>query len=421
MPSYASVFRTSGFLPSFVALSASTWGDYVARICVAFEVRERTGSDLAMASTFAVSLLPSVLGRSLLSPLADRIPAKHVLVGSDVLRTLFVLLLLLTIVQGAPLLLLLVLLFLMQLFGGPTVASYQILLTDLFPDRRAFLRARGVAVLAEQVNQAIGLAVGGVVVALLSPRAALAADAAAFALSAALFALAVRARAVAARPTPGVGGFFRDVGDGARYLAGHRVLVALLLLSLVSVWAIAAPEAVAIPYVLDHDLPEWAGGFLMASPVAGAVLGVVLVGRWQPEVAGARMLPMALLMPAPLLLTAVLPATSAWLPVLGLLWFGSGVLQAFILPLQATFALVVAPDLRGRVIGLAGASAMTTSALAFLLAGWLSEVFGPATSVTACAALSLGAIALLAARWPRRGLAEAVDVAFNEMSAGSEP
>ena len=63
--------------------------DYHERPLTALVVRERTGSDLAMAATFAASLLPSILGRSLLSPLADRLPSKHVLVGSDVVRAVF--------------------------------------------------------------------------------------------------------------------------------------------------------------------------------------------------------------------------------------------------------------------------------------------------------------------------------------------
>ena len=420
MPSYVEVFRAKGFLPAFIALSLSTWGDYIARISVAFVVRERTGSDLAMAATFAVSLLPSILGRSLLSPLADRIPYKHVLVGSDIVRSLFVVAILLAVGDGSHVALLLALLFGLELFGGPAGAAHQILLTDLFPDRRAFMRARGISTLAEQVNQAIGLSVGGVIVTALSARGALLADLATFAVSAVLFAVAVRARPVSGEPSPGLAGFVRDIVGGARYLAGHRVLTSLLALSLVAMLGVVAPEAVAIPYVLDHELPEWLGGVLMAAPVVGAVAGVVIVGRWQPEVATGRILTMALLMPVPLLVTSLIPVTAAWLPVTWLLWFASGVLQAFMLPLQATFALVVAPELRGRVIGLAGAATMSLSALAFLLAGWLSETFSPPAAVTICAVLCLGGIAVLAVRWPRRALDSAVDLAFNDAAGPRE-
>lgn len=411
--SYREVWRTRGFLPAFVALSVSTWGDYIARICVAFIVRERTGSDLAMAATFTVSLLPSILGRSLLSPLADRIPYKHVLVGSDIVRGAFVVALMAAVAAESPVWSLLVLLFGLELFGGPASAAYQILLTDLFTDRRAFLRARGMATLADQINQAIGLALGGIIVTALSPRGALVADLLSFVVSALLFGMAITSRKVAGQPSPGLRGFVRDVGQGVRYLARHRVLLALLALSIVTVFGLVAPEAAAIPYVFDHGLPQWLGGLLMAAPVAGAVVGVIVVGRWEPEVSTTRMLPMALLMPVPLLLTPLVPASAAWLPLLWALWFVSGVLQAFMLPLQATFALVVPDGLRGRVIGLAGATAMTMSALGFLVAGWLSETFSPGLAVPICAVVSLAGVAFLAARWPRAEMAEAVDSAYN--------
>ena len=413
MPSYADVLRTTGFVPAFLALSISTWGDYIARIAVALVVRERTGSDLAMAATFAASLLPSILGRSLLSPLADRIPYKHVLVGSDLVRGLFVLAILSAVAQESRVSLLLALLFALELFGGPAGASVQILLTDLFEDRRAFLRARGIFSLAEQVNQAIGLAVGGIIVTALSARGALLVDLGTFVVSAALFAVAVKARPVSGIPTPGIVGFLRDIADGARYLARHRVLLSLLTLSLFAMWGIVAPEAVAIPYVLGNGLPQWLGGVLMAAPVSGAVAGLVMVGRWQPEAASSRMIGMALLMPVPLVLSAWVPPTLGWLPAVWFLWFLSGALQAFVLPLQATFALVVAPEMRGRVIGLAGAASMTASALGFLLAGWLSESLTPRSAVAICAALSLAGVGLLAATWPSRSLEHAVDEAFN--------
>lgn len=413
MPPYAQVFLTKGFIPAFLALSISTWGDYIARIAVAFVVRERTGSDLAMAATFTVSLLPSILGRSLLSPLADRIPYKHVLIGSDVIRGMFVLAIMAAVGREGHVAILLALLFALELFGGPAGASFQILMTDLFADRRAFLRARGIATLAEQFNQAIGLAVGGIIVTALSARGALVTDLATFVVSAALFAVAVKARRVDGEPSPGIVGFFRDIAEGATHLARHRVLISLLALSLIATWGIVAPEAVAIPYVLDNQFPQWLGGVLMSAPVVGAVAGIIMVGRWQPGLASARIITMALLMPVPLLLSALLPPTVEWLPLVWLLWFTSGVLQAFMLPLQATFALVVPADMRGRVIGLAGAASMTAAGIGFLLAGWLSESFTPRAAVALCAAASLGGIALLAATWPRQSLHNAVDEAFN--------
>src|SRR5450756_1251641 len=86
MPSYSEVFRTRGYLAIFLAAALSTWGDYLARLTVAAFVFEQTGSPFAAAATFAVSLLPTIFGRSLLAPIADRIPYKYVLIALSLIH-----------------------------------------------------------------------------------------------------------------------------------------------------------------------------------------------------------------------------------------------------------------------------------------------------------------------------------------------
>src|SRR5450756_946000 len=211
------------------------------------------------------------------------------------------------------------------------------------------------------------------------------------------------------QPSAGVIGFFRDIGDGARYLFRQPVLVSLLALSLCSVWAMAAPEAVAIAYARDQSGSTRFGGLLMAAPVFGAVVGLVMVGRWQPERQNSRIIVMALLMPLPLLGTVFAPPV----PITWLLWFGCGVLQAFMLPLQSTFSLIVPDQMRGRVFGLGGALSVAASGAAFLAAGYLAELTTPASAVAICAGASLLAIVMLAVRWPRAGLRAAVRAAYD--------
>jgi len=100
-------------------------------------------------------------------------------------------------------------------------------------------------------------------------------------------------------------------------------------------------------------------------------------------------------------------------PLAWLLWFGCGVLQAFMLPLQSTFSLVIPATMRGRVFGLAGALSVAASGVAFLVAGYLAERTSPAWAVAISAVGSLLAIVVLAVRWPRDALREAVDTAYN--------
>jgi MFS family permease len=409
VPSYREVLRVPAFLPFFLASSLSTWGDYIARITVAAVVFERTESALATAATFAVSLLPSVFGRMVLSPFADRLPYKHVLIGSHLVRAAFVVVLLAATVSAAPVPLLLVLLFLLELAGGPTVAANQMLLTDLFTNRRLYSKAFGLTTLAEQVNQAIGLAIGGVVVTIASPVQGLLFDLVTFAVAAAVVAAVVPRRDPLGLAQEGLAGFVRDVLEGGRHLFHNRVLTSLLLLSVTSTLAMAAPEAVAIPYVNTHtDQPGW-GGMLMAAPILGAVVGLLVVSRFGAEEQNRSVLAMALAMPLPLLVTVFEPP----LPAIWVAWFVCGALQAYMLPLQSTFTLMVPAELRGRVFGLAGALSVAATGVFYLLAGWISQHTTPAAAIGVCAVVSLGGLVLVASRWPRTELADAVERTFS--------
>ena len=267
----------------------------------------------------------------------------------------------------------------------------------------------GLGTISEQFNQAIGLTLGGFVVAWVGAVGGLVFDLATFLLSALVVTVVVRAQIVRGTPSAGVVGFFRDIGDGASYLFRHAVLVPLLALSLCSVWAMAAPEAVAIAYAQDRSGSTQLGGLLMAAPVFGAIAGLLMVGRWQPQRQNSRIIVMALLMPLPLLVTVFAPP----LPITWALWFGCGVLQAFMLPLQATFSLVVPAEMRGRVFGLGGALSVAASGVAFLVAGYLAEHTSPATAVASCAVASLLAITMLSVRWPRAALRRAVRTAYD--------
>ncbi|MDF2094161.1 MFS transporter [Knoellia sp. 3-2P3] len=409
MPSYREVLRVPAFLPFFLASSLSTWGDYIARITVAAVVFERTGSAVATAATFAVSMLPSVFGRMVLSPFADRLPYKYVLIGSHLVRAAFVIALLAATVSSAPVGLLLVLLFLLELAGGPTVAANQMLLTDLFTDRRLYSKAFGLTTLAEQTNQAIGLAVGGLVVTMTSPVQGLFFDLVTFLVAAAVLAVVVPRRDPVGMAQEGISGFVRDVLEGGRHLFHNRVLTSLLLLSITSTLAMAAPEAVAIPYVNTHtDQPGW-GGMLMAAPILGAVVGLLVVSRFGAEEQNRSVLAMALVMPLPLLVTVFEPP----LPAIWGAWFACGALQAYMLPLQSTFTLMVPAELRGRVFGLAGALSVAATGAFYLLAGWISQHTTPAAAIGVCAIASLGGLVLVAARWPRTELADAVHRTFS--------
>ena len=404
VPTYAAVLRVPRYLPIFLANALSMWGDYIARVTIAAVVYEVTHSPLATATTLAVSLVPSFFGRSLVGPVVDRFPYKWVLIWSHLLRATCVLGLMWLVLTGASLWAMFLVLFALELIGGASTASNMVLLTDLFEDRHLYARAVGLGAMSEQFNQAIGLAVGGALVALLGPQTGLLFDLITFVVAAVVILLVVELRPITGDRGRGLRGFARDLSTAATDLARHPVLARLVTLSAVACVAIAAPEALAIPIAGQTG---W-GGVLMASPIIGAVAGILLIGRYDVHQQNRSIVPLALAMPVPLLLTALHPPMA----VVAVLFFASGMLQAFMVPLQATFALVTEPQLRGRIFSLAGSVSIAAAGASYLGAGWVGQHTDAHLGVTICAGVCLALVALVAATWPHRRVRSAVDRAY---------
>ncbi|GAA6525811.1 MFS transporter [Intrasporangium sp. DVR] len=403
--SYAELLRVPSYLPIFLANALSMWGDYVARVTIAAVVYDRTDSPLATATTLAISFVPTFLGRSLLGPFVDRFRYKHVLVLSHVARAVCVLVLLWLVTTAAPLVWIFASLFVLELIGGAASASNLVLITDLFEhDRPLYARAVALSAMSEQVNQALGLALGGGLVALVGPRVGLLIDLGTFLVAAVVILVVVQLRPVRGDRGKGVRGFIRDLGAAIGDLAGHTVLARLMALSAVATLGIAAPEALAIPIAGDNG---W-GGVLMATPIVGAVVGIIVIGRLDVHRQNASIVPLALAMPVPLLATALHPP----LPVLGALFFVSGFLQAFMVPLQATFALATAPEMRGRIFSLAGSISVGAAGASYLGAGWIGQHTTPYLGVAICAAVCLGLLAALGMSWPHQHVSATVERAY---------
>lgn len=408
-PSLLAVLRVPKYLPIFLVSVLSLWGDNIARITIAAIVFQRTRSPLATATTLAVSLLPTVFGRSLLGPLVDRFAYKWVLVWANLLRAACVGALLVLVLAEAKLLVIFAALFLLETIGGAASASNMVLMTDLFDDRRYYARAIGLNALSEQANQAVGLAVGGALVMWLGPEVGLLVDLVSFLVAAVTILAVVELRPVIGERGKGVRGFVNDLGHAVGDLLHHPVLARFVLLSMVASVGIAAPEALAIPIAGN----TWWSGLLMASPVAGAVLGILLITRRDVRWQNNSLIPLAMVMPLPLIVTVFEPP----LPLLAALWFVSGVLQAFMVPLQATFTLVTPGELRGRIFSLAGALSIGVAGLSYLAAGWIAQVAGPWAAVTICAGLCLVFVTVLGLGWPNVIVREAVAAAYAPPSA----
>ena len=297
------------------------------------------------------------------------------------------------------------------------------LLTDIFPDRGSTPGRSGCTTLAAQINQAIGLAIGGAVVGLIGDTRTLLLDLLTFVVGAPILTIVRPPKSaretrggrsspsLLGRPGPGLAADPLQPGPDlhAAALAGQRPGDRR-----------AGGCRPALRRAAQH-LPElgWHpdGG---ADPRGRRRVCCSSAGC-PAERQSSLVIRLALLTPLPLLLTIFEPP----LPVVWAAWFLCGALQSYMLPLQAAFTLLVPTAMRGRVFGLAGALSVGVTGACFLVAGWISEHTTPAASVGICAVVTLGIVVLLAARWPKEEVAGSVEATFTGhefvREAGAQP
>jgi MFS family permease len=394
------VLAVREFRALVLAQIASEAGDQIARVALALIVLADTGSALLAAATFAVSFLPTFLGAALLGPLADRFSRKTLMLLADVGRAAAIGVLALAAGPDTPLWVLFLLLFVAELFLPLFEAARAASIPDILPTPALVTAGTGLTRSLHLANQAIGLVLGGLVVQLTSPQAALFIDSISFIVSYAIIAAFVRNRPATLEATDSLGVIISDLREGASLLLADPSRRALILLGWGMAAALIAPEAVALAYARDNgELDAW-GAVLMASVITGAALGSVLVGRRTPRDQLDLVLPLSIAVCLPLLLTGIEPPIA----LLVLLWFLSGMAQAFLVPVMSFTTLLTPNEHRGRVIGIASAGFAAVTALGYLLTGLIADATSPAFAVTAMAVLGLAVVSAAFLSWPVKEL-----------------
>jgi MFS family permease len=288
---FSSVLRNGEFRAVWTAEFGSLVGDQLARVAVAVLVFERTASATAATVTYALSIVPSVLGGFLLSWTADRYRRRTVMVLADVVRAVLVAVM---AVPGLPVPLIAVLLVAVVMLRAPHTAAQGAVLPQILGER--YEQGLVLRQISSQVAQVGGFAAGGLVVALLAPSGALLIDVATFLVSAVLvrFGTAARARPAGPRRT-GVGGAVAHVVTGARAIAGDPPRRTLVLMAMI-VGCYVVPEAIAAPYAAQLGTGPTEVGLLMAAgPLGGRAAPAArraraATGRRRPGSLGLRAL-----------------------------------------------------------------------------------------------------------------------------------
>lgn len=398
---YRDVLAAGEFRVIFAANIVSMLGNVVASVALTVLIYQRTGSPALAALVMALSFLPYLIGGVLLSAVVDRLPARRVLVGCDLASAAVVALM---VIPGIPVAGLLVLLFAVGLIAPVFQSTRAAVLPEVLAPGPPYVLGRSLMRLVAQAAQIAGYGAGGLLLAFLPPRGALAADAVSFAASALLLrlGLAFRPASSGGPGRPGRAGragraMAGDSLAGLRAVLAHpatrRILVFGWLLPVCEV----APEALAAPYAAFIGQPPRVAGYLLMGIPAGTVAADVLAARLLPTRWQRRIIvPAALLSFAALAGFAAGPGLAVALALLVVTGLGS----AWMVGMDGLLVTTAPPALRNRALALNSAGLMFTQGAGFALWG-LAGQYAPLPVVIAAAGVA-GAVAVVAFRPLRR-------------------
>ncbi len=388
-PGYRDVLRVGEYRALFLAELWSFAGDQVAAVALAVLLYQRSGSPFLAALGYASAFLPWAIGGPILAVLADRHPTRRVLVSCDVARALLIAA---AALPGMPLPAIGGLVMAAAFLAPPFESASSAVLPLVLEDSERYSVATSIRSMTNQAVSLAGFALGGLVVAAITARGALAFDALTFAVSAVLLRRGLQDRP-AAMAEQARTSMLADTLEGLRVVSADPRRYGPLLVAVVGVAFMVVPEAIATALAHSRGYGPVAVGLIMGAYAAGSVIGgVALVQLTSVETRRRWMWRMALLGAVPLVAVLLHPGLVLLLALLVLV----GVCASFQLAARTAFAAAVPAEARGRAYGIAFTGMYTVQGAAILVAGAVAQILSPDT-VVAGAAL-VGAACLLCLR-----------------------
>ncbi|MFE9430239.1 MFS transporter [Streptomyces sp. NPDC006640] len=400
---YGPVFAVREFRAVFAAHALSLLGLVVSEIALSVLVYDLTRSPLLSALTFALGFLPYLVGGTLLAGVADRFPARRVLVVCDLVCAGCVAVM---VVPGAPIAVLLAMraapAVVAPVFQGTRTAT----LADVLGDGELFVLGRSLLRIVSQSALLTGFGLGGLLLTVVSPRHALLVTVGTFLASAVCLRFGTRRR-----PARVAGGqaLVRDSVRGARLVLADRRVRALLLLFWVPPMFVVAPEALAAPYAAGLGVGSTGLGLLMCALPVGTIAGELFAGsRLRPATRHRITLPLVCVTSLPYLGYALRPGLGWSLALLVVAGAGS----AYTLGLDQWFVRSVPEELLGRAMTLNTAGLMTVQGLGMALSGAVAQFAGVRATVVGAGVLGtvLCVLLALAARRAERAVEQGTGV-----------
>ncbi len=368
---YRDLFRTPEFTPLFVSSSASISAQTVSGLALGTLVFRATNSPLLSAVSMFGPSLAQVVGATFLLSGADRLPPRTTLAG---ISLAFALTTALLATPGLPVWAVFAIVLVQGLIASLGGGVRWGLLNEILPEK-GYLTGRSVFNMMTGLLQIAGFAAGGLLVALLSPRATLLLAALLYA-AAALLALRLTRRPPRATGRPSVAATRR--ANAALWSSRPRRHVYLAL------WLpnglVVGCESLYVSY------EPRAAGTLFAGAALGMFTGDVLVGRLLPARLRPHLgIPLLVLLAAPYLVFFLRPPlpVATVLVALASVGFGASLVQ------QERLVGLTPDDLTGHALGLHSAGMLTMQGVAAALAGTVAQFTSPATAMTAMGLASL--------------------------------
>ncbi len=335
-------------------------------------VRARTGSPFLTAVSMYGSSFTAVLGALTLMSLADGARPRRTLVALHLLALAAVSA---QAVPGLPLAARFALLLGVGFFQSLGTGTRMGLLAEIVPPD-GYAPARSLMNVTAGGASVLGFALGGVLLAVLTPYQLLGVAAALTALAALVVAATVRERSVRPPRRPGL----RETWRGNVELLGRPGRRALLLNLWVPNGLVVGCEALFLLYA------PGAAGTLLAASAAGMLVGDLVVGRLLDAARRARLAyGLRLLLAGPFLLLAARPPVWAAALAVGV----AGVGFAATLPLQERLLALTPQAARGQVQGVESAGRIAWQGVGAALAGGLAQLVEVRWAIGALAAASL--------------------------------
>lgn len=268
----------------FLGQAVSVVGDGIAPMAMTFAVLGLTGSATAVGLVLAAGTLPLALFVLVGGVIADRVPRRHLMLGSDVVRGLVQAVVAVLLATGSARLWELVVL---SALYGAAEAFFRPAMTGLIPQTVSAPRlqqANALLGVSSSLGFVAGPAAAGLLVYAAGAGSAIAVDAATFAVSA-CFLLMMHPKAPAGAPSADERrSFARDLADGWFEVRSRTWLWAIILSVSLAMLLEVGPAMVLGPVVATRSLGGPAAWAVIATAFgAGGVLGGLVALRARPR------------------------------------------------------------------------------------------------------------------------------------------